>query len=260
MAAATSDETTFLKSADDPGALEIIEQGVRGFAAGAYSWPFDYMLCMQWIVGATGTYGSKFKKICDTHRARILWVLDKSLTVAYYLIFRGILAKILGNEKAREAIGSFISNLSGKQAGDAFMNNLPQITYTTSRIAGRMATGMAFTAWMQSGGRLGKRGRGSKGRNMGIAGFNFLALLWGSALHVSAKSPSNISLVSMFVSWITGDPNYKMTATQYRDLFRAVQNVRGAEVFTSDADRADYENFRDAMQTLLHFARKGGDL
>lgn len=233
-------ETELLEKASDegPGILESIGAAVTGFAVGAYSWPFDYTLCLHWMAGTAGIYGSSMKATCDYHTQRILMILDAAKTAAYYLIFRGMLLDILGNPQGRQLTGEVLSNIS------------------PSRMAGRFASGAAFTAWMQSGGRIGAAA--SQGKRLGIVSFNFLAVSWGSAVHVSCKSPAGIDLVSIFVNWLTGDPNVRLSDDQYRALFSAAYEA--SQNALSDADRSDYENFRYVIEQLAHFARQGGKI
>lgn len=233
-------ETELLARASEqgPGVLESIGSAITGFAAGAYSWPFDYTLCLHWMAGTAGVYGSRMRTTCNYHTQRILTVLDAGKTVAYYLIFRGMLLDILGNPQGRRLTGEVLSNLS------------------PSQMAGRLASGAAFTAWMQSGGRIGAAA--SRGRRLGITSFNFLAVSWGAAVHVSCKSPSGIDLVSIFVNWLTGDPNVRMSDDQYRALFTAAYEA--GQTALSDADRSDYESFRYVIEQLHHFARQGGNI
>ncbi len=234
-------ELELLEKANDegPGILETVGQAITGFAEGAYSWPFDYTLCLHWIAGSSGVYGSSMKNTCDYHTQRILMVLDAAKSVAYYLIFRGILVDILGNAQGRRLTGEALSHLN------------------VSKIAGRMASGAAFTAWMQTGGRLGAAA--SRGKKLGITSFNFLAVSWGAAVHVSCKSPSGIDAVSIFVNWLSGDPNIKLPMEQYKKLYMAAYQASQDQAL-SPADRSDYENFRTVIQTLQQFARQGGKM
>ncbi|MEM9457622.1 MAG: hypothetical protein AAGF11_25815 [Myxococcota bacterium] len=252
------DDPEFLeKAAGEPSTLDYLGQVISGLAEGAYSWPFDYTLCLHWIAGTSGLYGSRIQDTCNRHTHRILTILNHSIQLTYYLIFRGILFEVLGDENAQRAMRESISRVSGEDAANAFMDRLPQLTHSAARFAGRSATGAAFTAWMQTGGRIGRAV--SRGRRVGIASFNFVALLWGSALHVSLKSPGNFDLISIMVCWLTGDPNFRLNNEEYMALYRAVMAV-GDQVLDSTTDQGDYENYREVMQLLLRFGRTGGEL
>lgn len=249
------DEPDFLEqAAREPGMLDYVGEVISGFVAGAYSWPFDYTLCLHWIVGSTGLYGPRVQDTCERHANRIISILDLSGRVTYYLIFRGMLIKALGDENARRAMGEALSRVSGEDAARVFMDHLPELTHSASRFIGRTMTGAAFTAWMQTGGRIGRAV--GMGRRVGIASFNFIALLWGAALHASLKHPGDFDIVSVMVSWLTGDPNFHLSQEAYTELYRAAMAVSEA----AGVDPGDFENYREVMNTLHRFGRTGGDL
>lgn len=253
----TSDPQFLERAAEDPGILDYLGSVISGFSAGAYSWPFDYTLCLNWIAGSAGLYGERVQGTCEYHRTRIITILDHSAQLSYYLILKGMLFRLLGDETALRAMRAAISRVSGEQAAQAFVDRLPHLAHSTARFAGRSMTGAAFTAWMQTGGRIG-RAVGT-GRRIGIASFNFVALLWGSALHVSLKSPGSFDLISVFFCWITGDPNFRLSNDDYIALYRTVMSV-GEQVLDSTTDAGDYENYQAVMGLLLRFGWSGGSL
>ena len=73
---------------------------------------------------------------------------------------------------------------------------------------------------------------------------------------MSCKAPSGFDVVSIFISWLTGDPTVQISPDQYKELFRAV--MQAGEAAFQGADRADYENYRSVVQQLLNFGRQGG--
>ncbi|MCA9650933.1 MAG: hypothetical protein H6712_13045 [Myxococcales bacterium] len=252
-----SDPQFLVQTADDPGILDYVGEAITGFAAGAYSWPFDYTLCLNWIAGSAGFYGERVRSNCDYHRTRIITILDHSAQLTYYLILKGMLFKLLGDETALRAMRTALSRVSGEQAAQAFIDRLPQLTHSAARFAGRSMTGAAFTAWMQTGGRVGRAV--SAGRRIGIASFNFVALLWGSALHVSIRSPGSFDLISVFFCWITGDPNFRLSSEEYVAFYRTVMSV-GDEILADTGDQADFENYRQVIGLLLRFGWTGGSV
>jgi hypothetical protein len=253
---ATLDESNprFLReSASQPTALETLGAGIAGLAEGAYSWPFDFTLCLHWMAGTAGYYGSRVQTTCNHHTRRILEMFGQSARLAYYLIFRGVLFKVAGSDVGRLVIREGLARTSVEGAIDAVVNNLPALSRAAARTAGRSVTGTAFTAWMASRGRVAAAPRG---RAVGAASFNFIALLWGSALHASLENPRSFDIVTVFVSWLTGDPNYRLSDEQYMAIYQAVQAVEEA---TIGDDREDLEAFRAVLDILLRFGRTGGD-
>ena len=250
----TSDPRFLAAAAENPGLLDHLGSVVSGFSAGAYSWPFDYTLCLHWIAGTAGVYGRQVQRTCNHHTMRITTVLGHAGRLAFYLVFRGMLAKMLGNEAALHALREAISRVSGEQASELFVRHLPRMTESTARLAGRMMSGAAFTAWMQTGGRIATAPRGQA---IGIASFNFVALLWGSALHVSLEH-RDIDLVSIFACWLTGDPHFQLSSEQYAAVVRAVQSVEPS--ILASGDQGDFENYRAVMDLLVRFGQSGGDM
>lgn len=256
MAETTIDESNprFLQeSATQPGALESLSAGIAGLAEGAYSWPFDFTLCLHWMAGTAGYYGTRVQGTCNRHTRRIVELFGQSARLAYYLIFRGVLFKVAGSDAGRMILREGLARTSTEGAIDAVARNLPALSRAAARTAGRYVTGTAFTAWMASRGRVAAAPRG---RALGVASFNFVALLWGSALHASLENPGSFDIVTVFVSWLTGDPNYRLSDAQYMAIYQAVQAV---EESTIGGDREDYEAFRAVLDILLRFGRTGGD-
>jgi len=136
---------------------------------------------------------------------------------------------------------------------DQVVRNLPALSHAGARMAGRYVTGTAFTAWMASRGRVAEAPRGQA---LGGFGFNFVALLWGSALHVSLGSPGSLDIISIFACWITGDPNYRLSDAQYMAAFQAVQ---AAETSLLGPEQGDHEALRAVLDILLRFGRTGGN-
>ena len=111
--------------AEDPSMLEHVANVVGGLGQGLASWPFDFTLCLHWIAGTQGLYGARVQATCNRHTHRILTVVRFSLQAAHYLIFKGILFKVLGNETALRLMHRSISSVSGRSSGDAFIEALP---------------------------------------------------------------------------------------------------------------------------------------
>lgn len=231
-----------------PGTLEVLGNLITGFAEGAYSWPYDWTLCMHWIAGTAGYYGSRVQDTCNRHTNRIVSTVGQSARLAYYLFFRGLLMKLAGNSAVQEGARLAIRQVDW----DLLLRTLPPLAHAGSRYAGRSMTGSAFTAWMASGGRISAAPRG---RAIGVASFNFVALLWGSALHVSLENPGPFDIIGILACWLTGDPTYRLTDDQYKTAFEIVMM---AEESFLGADQDDYASFRAVLDILLRFGRSGG--
>ncbi|MCF1463894.1 hypothetical protein FS827_21540 [Agrobacterium vitis] len=232
--------------------LEYLRSTVSGFAAGTYSWPFDYTLCLNWIAGTAGFYGGQIKILCDKQTKIILNVASAAQTATYYMIFRGLLWKLLNNEDARQLVKKELDQLDivGQLA-----NRLPDVLHYGSRMVGRFMSGMAFTEWMESGGTL--RGRASKGASVAISTFNLLAATWGAALHASLKHGDAIDVVQIFISIITGDPDHKLSSSEYTELFKTAKEL--AEAALEDPKNAeDFKNYQQFIKNWLHFGASGG--
>lgn len=250
------DDPNFLVRAankNSPTALEKINAMMGGFIGGAYSWPFDYTLCIHWILGSTGFYGPRVQKNCIYHRERILEILGAGANVIYYLIFRGILWKILNNETAQNIIVDQLGRSGIESFGDILDRAIPK-SETGAQIAGRYASGKFFTRWMQS--RVRRRGGGNF--KVGSVGWlNFVMLSWGSAIHASHNHPTEFGLIEIFIAWITGDSNHKIDSEVYVAVFKAAQEIStNAEFIDNLGD--DYELYQKFIQALLDFGSSGG--
>jgi hypothetical protein len=234
--------------------FDYLSSIISGFAEGAYSWPFDFSLCLHWIAGSAGFYGGQIKTNCDYHRDRIISLMSQAGSLTYYLIVRGILWKLLNNEQARQIIKKELGDL---EIADEFMNRLPNLLHSGSRMTGRYLSGKAFTEWMESGGRI--KGKASKGKSLAIGTFNFFALCWGASLHASIKNPRDFDVITIFVSIITGDPNYQLSDEEYKALYRIAMRASEAALSTVD-NQKDYQTYKEFIQVLIRFGRTGGKL
>lgn len=250
------DDENFLVKAtskNPPSIFELIRSTLGNIAEGAYSWPFDYTLCIHWIAGNAGLYGPRVKRNCDYHRDRVLAILDAGRMVIYYLIFRGILWKIATNETTQSMIGDAL-DAEGRQAlAEQLQRQLPNLAGSAERAAGRYASGMFFSRWMQS--RVRGRG-GGKTEQRVLGGVNFIMLLWGSAIHTSIKHPGDFGLIEIFVGWINGDSEYQVPAELYAEIFRTAQRM--SEALSPETLGEDYQLYREVLDQVAEFARRGG--
>lgn len=234
-------------------AWERIRELVSSVADGAYSWPFDYTLCVHWILGLAGFYGSRVQRTCAYHRDRILDVLGAGARVIYYLIFRGLLWRLLTNETAQNIARDQLSSLEREAFDNALRRVVPDGA-KSAQIASRYASGQFFTRWMQT--RVRRRGGGSL-EVRGMAWTNTIMLMWGSAVHASINNPGDFGIIEIFISWITGDADHQVDAETYTALFRAAESLTENVQFV-DALGEDYQLYREFIQSLLDFGRAGG--
>ncbi|WP_179381617.1 hypothetical protein [Jannaschia marina] len=236
-----------------PSAWERIRAMISGAAEGAYSWPFDYTLCVHWILGHAGFYGARVQQNCFYHRDRILDVLGAGVRVIYYLIFRGLLWRLLTNETAQNAARDHMLP-EDREAFDRALDRAIPDEERRAQIVGRYASGQFFTRWMQS--RIRRCGGGNL-ETRGIAWTNTIMLMWGSAIHASHKHPSDFGIIEIFIAWITGDAEAEIDTETYVTLFRAAQSLTESAEFM-DALGPDFELYREFIQALLDFGRAGG--
>jgi len=250
------DDPNFLVQAankNPPSAWERFRAIVGGAAEGAYSWPFDYTLCVHWIVGMAGFYGPRVQKNRIYHQERILEVLVAGLRVVYYLIFRGLLWRLLTNETAQNLAFEQMSQ-QDREAFDRAIRSVVPESSTVAQTAGRYASGQFFTRWMQT--RIRRRGGGSI-EERGITWVNFIMLSWGSAIHASHKHPTDFGIIEIFIAWITGDTEHSIDTEAYSAVFRAAQALTENEEFMS-ALGPDHELYTEFIQAVLDFGRSGG--
>ncbi|WP_421701856.1 hypothetical protein [Aliiroseovarius sp.] len=234
-------------------AWERFQAIVGGTAEGAYSWPFDYTLCIHWVVGHAGFYGPHVQQNCFYHRDRILGVLGAGVRVIYYLIFRGLLWRLLTNETAQNLARDHLSEADRNLFNDAIDRAVPDEA-RRAQIVGRYASGQFFTRWMKS--RIRRRGGGSL-EMRGVAWTNTIMLMWGSAIHASINHPSNFGIIEIFISWITGDADHSIDSDTYVSLFRVAQTLTENAEFM-DALGDDFVLYREFIQALLDFGSSGG--
>ncbi|KIC48163.1 hypothetical protein [Tateyamaria sp. ANG-S1] len=250
------DDPNFLVQAankNPPSAWERFRAIVGGAAEGAYSWPFDYTLCVHWIVGMAGFYGPRVQQNCIYHRDRILDVLDAGIRLIYYLVFRGLLWRLLTNETAQNIARDQLSQ-SDREAFDQALDRAMPNEERRAQIAGRFASGHFFTRWMRS--RIRRRG-GGQIEQRGIGWTNFIMLTWGSAIHASHNHPSNFGIIEIFIAWITGDADAGLDNETYVALFRAAQTLTENAAFIDELG-PDFELYREFIQALLDFGLGGG--
>ncbi|SFA76101.1 hypothetical protein SAMN03159496_00203 [Rhizobium sp. NFR07] len=232
--------------------LDYLRSTVSGFVDGTYSWPFDYTLCLHWIAGTAGFYGGGIQSVCNQQTQRIYNVAQAAGSAIYYLIFRGLLWKLFNNEDARLVVRRELDQVDITQQ---LSDRLPGLLHGGSRMVGRYMSGAAFTAWMQSGGRV--KGQASRGAAAAIIGFNFLAVNWGAALHVALKHGDAIDVVQIFISMITGDPDHRLSDEDYKELFETAQKL--ADVVLQDPKNAeDFAQYKEFIEKFLQFGRSGG--
>lgn len=267
--------------AEEDGALE---NAIKGFLEGAYSWPFDYTLGIHWVAACSGLYGSQIQANAFYHGDRILTVLNAARLAVYYLIFKGLLFKFFNsgvlssmddleldfdlNEDGadlrldtdrvdidvhadREAV-----ERAAREAWNEFQKHMPNMNQTSnsvSRIAGRKASGSFFTKWMQN--RIGRLTRNRSARTQrigkkGIGWTNTALLSIGSAVHTSHKNPMNLDLVKIFIGWISGDHEFEITNEEYSAMFRSAMNLADA-LGDSLSDSDDYKLYVEFVQEVF---------
>lgn len=249
------DENFLVKatSKNPPSIYDSIRSTLGNLAEGAYSWPFDYTLCIHWIAGRAGLYGPRVKRNCDYHMDRVLTVLGAGRTVIYYLIFRGILWKIATNETTQSMIGDALGPEGRNRLSEELQRQIPNIAGAAEKSMGRYASGMFFSRWMES--RVKGRG-GGKTELRVLGGLNFVMLLWGSAIHTSIKHPGDLGLIEIFVGWINGDSEYQVPAELYAEIFRTAQSM--SEMLSPEALGEDYDLYREVIDQVTEFGRRGG--
>ena len=124
-----------------PSIYERVTSTLGNFARGAYSWPFDYTLCIHWIAGYAGLYGATVQQNCRYHAQRVLAILEAALRVTYYLIFRGVLWKVVGNETARSMIADSLDSEGRAAMQREIVERLPEVQGRIEQSAGRWASG-----------------------------------------------------------------------------------------------------------------------
>lgn len=236
-----------------PSVYERVTSSLGNIAKGAYSWPFDYTLCIHWIAGNAGLYGPRVQKTCEYHRVRVLSLFEASLRVSYYLIFRGVLWRIVGNENIRSMVGDHLDSEGRARLQQEITKRMPGVVGLVEQTAGRWASGSFFGRWMDS--RIKGRG-GGKVESGVLVGLNFVMLLWGSAIHASIKHPEEFGLIEIFVAWINGDAEYQMDPESYREIFKMAQEM--SEHLTPDVLGDDYELYQLVMREVIGFGRRGG--
>ncbi len=249
------DDKKFLQKAANKkpqSTLEYLRSTVAAFSEGTYSWPFDYTLCLHWIAGTAGFYGGDIKSVCDHQTRRIVGVFQAALTVTYYLVFRGLLFKLLTNEHARLLVKKTVEH---SDLSERLYDRLPNLLHGASKSVGRYMSGMAFTDWMQSGGKL--KGQAPKGVSFAIAMFNLLAVNWGAALHVVLKHGDAIDIVQIFAAMITGDPDYRLTDEDFSELFNTARELAD-NIMKDSENEEDYKVYRDFMDSIIKFGESGG--
>lgn len=237
-----------------PSTLDYLKSTVSGFVDGTYSWPFDYTLCLHWIAGSAGFYGGQIQSICIQQGKQIWAAMKAAGNAIYYLIFRGLLWKLLNNQDARLVVRRELDQID---VTEQLTNRLPSLLHGGSRFVGRYMSGTAFTAWMQSGGRI--KGQASRGASAAIVGFNLLAVSWGSALHVSLKHGDAIDVVQIFISMITGDPDHRLSDEEYTELWNTAKQL--ADTVIQDPKNAeDFEQYKEFIERFLSFGLSGGKI
>lgn len=249
------DDPNFLVRAankNPPSAWERARAIIGAAGEGAYSWPFDYTLCIHWILGHAGFYGSRVQENCFYHRDRILAVLEAALRVTYYLIFRQLLWRILNNETAQNIALDQLDEEGLQRLKDAIGQLSPE-EEGIARTAGRYASGQFFTRWMQT--RIRKRGGGNL-ETKGIAWTNTVMLAWGSAIHASINHPDDFGLIEIFVAWINGDADFVVSIELYKEIFRAAHELSENPAF-QDSLGVDYELYREFISELINLGEAG---
>lgn len=250
------DDENFLVKAtskNPPSIFDRVKSSITNFAEGAYSWPFDYTLCIHWIAGTAGLYGPRVKQTCDYHTDRVLTVLNAARLVAYYLVFRGVLWKIATNETTQSMVGDALGAEGRRVLAEQLRRQIPNLAGAAERATGRFGSGMFFTRWMSS--KVKGRGGGKTELRL-LGGTNFVMLLWGSAIHTSIQHPGNLGLIEIFVGWINGDSEYNVPDELYTEIFRTAQKM--AETLSPETLGEDYELYREIMNQVSEFGRSRG--
>ena len=219
------------------GALETANSIVGGFLSGLYSWPFDWTLCIHWILGTAGFYGPRIKGVCDDQTQRILVIRDFALSHRGYVTFRVLIDLMMNSATAREKI---FQGTGGK----------------VPRIAGRMLSGSLFSAWMASGGRYGAKV--NSGKKYGIAFANFIISSWGSCIHVSLKH-REFDLRQLIISILTGNPDDSSSSEEYKNFLNDLDTI-AKERMESGLDAEDYALYKEFMNIMFKFGQNGGKL
>ncbi|MDD7973802.1 hypothetical protein [Roseinatronobacter alkalisoli] len=248
-------ETFLLQAANknSHSALDQAREIVAGLGRGAYSWPYDYTVGIHWVVAHAGIYGPRAQQNAFYHRDRILKVLGAGVRVIYYLVFRGLLWRLLTNETAqnlaREQLGQ-----ADREAFDRAIDSILPSGALAAQMAGRYASGEFFRRWMET--RV-RRAGGGRLETRGAAWTNMIILFWGSAVHSSVKNPTNFGIIEIFIAWITGDTDHQIDTEAYVAVFRAAQALTENASFM-DALGSDFELYREFIQAVLDFGSSGG--
>lgn len=250
-----ADDPSFLPRVaqkNPPSALERARSILGSFAEGAYSWPFDYTLGIHWAVGMTGFYGAAVRQNCVYHGQRVSSLLRAGLRVAYYLVFRGLLWRLMSNETAQNLASEALDAADRERLMEDLTRSLPDIENAGAQFAGRFASGAFFNRWMQSRVRGAQLGRAQGAASVGLMTGNFIILMWGSAIHSSIRHPGDFGIIEIFVAMINGDASYTIDSETYTEIFRLASQLEQNPAF-ADALGEDYELYREFLGHLLEF-------
>ncbi len=249
------DENFLVKatSKNPPSIYDHVTSTLGNLAKGAYSWPFDYTLCIHWIAGNAGLYGPRVQQTCQYHADRVLSLVEAALRISYYFIFRGVLWRIAGSETMRSMVADSLDSEGRAALQREIANRLPEIQGRVEQATGRWVSGSFFGRWMDS--RIKGRGGGRVESGVLVA-TNFLMLLWGSAIHASIKHPGNFGVIEIFVAWINGDAEYQVDSDTYRAIFQMAQEM--SEHLSAENLGEDYDLYLTVLREVMGFAQAGG--
>lgn len=214
----------------------------HAFLKGAYSFPHDWWLAIQWSLGLQGVYGDHMQRKCRTIAAR-LDLLLLTIRTGGDLTYKAVSAAVryvLTNENTRcVAMQVALNKLHRRRA-------LLSSAYAASSVAGRYAGGV-FTHYAATGGRFGGAAR-SGAANPGLKASHFVLASLGAVIRLAINTGgTRVSAADLALSVVAGLADRLIDEALWRELVRAAAHCDEA------IDHSDHLAFNQLFRDIIDY-------
>lgn len=216
---------------------------ISSFLKGAYSFPVDWWIAIQWSLGIQGVYGSDMQRKCQrigNHVDSLLALIQSGSNITYK-ITNVVVRYIIANEASScVALNTALERIDREKALSGAVDG-------TSHFAGRYAGGL-FTLHSTTGGRFGTKLRAVKPVKLGLSGSNFTLASAGAVIRLAIKTGgAQVSAADVAMAILVGTSDRLMSKDVWIEL------VKNVETCSTQTDTLDHVNFKKMLQETQQF-------
>lgn len=216
---------------------------MKSFLKGAYSFPLDWWIAIQWSLGMEGVYGPDMQRRCQQIGIHVdtLLALIRSSSSITYKITSVVVKYILANETTScVALNTALERIDREKALSGTLS-------TANHLAGRYVGGL-FTFHVTTGGRFGGKLRGSTPMSVAIATSNFTLASSGAVIRLAIKTGgAQVSAADVAMAILAGTSRQVLSQDVWVEL------VKNVDTCTTEIDTSDHANFKKMFQNTKNF-------